>query len=121
MSGRRPMGSLEADILASLWAASGPMTPAAVREQLSPPLAYTTVSTILARLWQKGLVRREREGKVYLYTAAVGEADLMAQRMHQTLKASGDQRAVLSRFVDTLTVREARALRDVLDKLEEEA
>jgi predicted transcriptional regulator len=121
MSERRPMGALEADVLACLWAEADPMTPATVRAQLTPPLAYTTVSTILVRLWNKGLVRRERDGRVYRYTAAVGEADLAARRMHQALKGSGDQRAVLSRFVDTLTVREANALRRVLEQLDAEA
>jgi predicted transcriptional regulator len=120
MAERRPMGALEAEVMACLWAAKGPTTPAVVRDKLPQPLAYTTVSTILVRLWQKGLVSRERNGKAFLYTSIVGEADLAAQRMHQALQRTGDHRAALSRFVDTLTVREAKALRQILGQLDAE-
>jgi predicted transcriptional regulator len=34
------------------------------------PVAYTTVMTVLARLHERGLVRRERSGKRYVYQAA---------------------------------------------------
>ena len=120
MTERRPMGALEADVLACLWAADEPITPAAVRHQLPQTLAYTTVSTILVRLWQKDLVSRVRKGKVFLYAATIGEADLAAQRMHQTLQRTGDHRAALSRFVDTLTTREAIALRQIIEQLDAE-
>ncbi len=121
MSDRRPMGALEADVLACLWAAPGPMSPGAVREQLPQPLAYTTVSTILVRLSQKGLVSRQRSGRAYEYAAEVAEADLAAQRMHQALERTDDRRAALSRFVDILTVREANALRKLLADLDAES
>jgi predicted transcriptional regulator len=120
MAERRPMGALEAEVMACLWAAKGSVTPAAVREKLAQPLAYTTVSTILVRLWQKGLVSRERSGKVFLYTSVVEEADLAAQRMHQALQRTGNRRAALSRFVDTLTVGESKALRQIVEQLDAE-
>lgn len=120
MNERRPMGALEADVLTCLWASADPMTPAAVRDRLPQTLAYTTVSTILVRLSQKGLVSRTRNGRVYEYRATVAEADLAAQRMHQALQRTDDRRAALSRFVDTLTVREANALRKLLAELDAE-
>ncbi len=47
---------------------------AAVQEKLDPPLAYTTVQTILNRLAKKGKITRELEGRAYLYSPAVTQA-----------------------------------------------
>ncbi|MBI2765950.1 MAG: BlaI/MecI/CopY family transcriptional regulator [Chloroflexi bacterium] len=33
------------------------------------PLAYTTVMTVMTRLWEKGYLFRQRHGKAYLYEA----------------------------------------------------
>ena len=33
------------------------------------PLAYTTVMTVLTRLWQKGYLSRNQEGRAFLYEA----------------------------------------------------
>ena len=43
---------------------------------LERPLALTTVLTTLDRLYDKGIVRREREGKAYRYRAVVTELEL---------------------------------------------
>lgn len=67
------LGPLEADVLASLHRLEE--APAReVREALEDrgvSVAYTTVATILGRLWSKGLVRRRREacrgGERYVY------------------------------------------------------
>ncbi len=69
------IGTLEADVLASLRHLKE--APARdVREELAGRgvrVAYTTVATILSRLWEKGLVRRRREtcrgGERYVYHA----------------------------------------------------
>ncbi len=47
---------------------------AAVQEKLDPPLAYTTVQTILNRLATKGKITRQLEGRAYLYSPAVTQA-----------------------------------------------
>jgi len=115
MPDRRPMGSLEADVLDVLWRADGPVTPARVREDLKTNLAYTTVMTVLSRLWQKGLATRTKEGRAFAYEAVVSESDLAATRMRATLTATSDRAATMSRFVDGLEKREAAALRALLD------
>ena len=118
MSDRRPMGALETDVLRALWASATPSTPAEVLRQLGTDLAYTTVMTILTRLWRKGLVEREQQGRAYAYQALVSEADLTAKRMKETLAATKDREAALTRFVDSLSKRDERALRRVLDDLD---
>jgi predicted transcriptional regulator len=116
MSDRRPMGALEAEVLGVLWDHQTALTPAQVMAAIDGDLAYTTVMTILARLWKKGLVERERAGRAYAYRPVVTEADLAAQRMRATLDATTDQVAVLSRFVQGLSAKDARKLRRLLDQ-----
>jgi predicted transcriptional regulator len=117
---RREMGELEADILAQLWAAPDSMIPAEVRAAMGNTLAYTTVLTILTRLWQKGLVVRDHRGRAYAYSPAFSEAELAARRMRAALDRTRDREAALSRFVGTLSKRDERALRRVLIELDKE-
>jgi predicted transcriptional regulator len=76
LSEKSLLGALEAKVLTSLRDLEE--APAAtVRADLSrrgTRVAYTTVATILSRLWMKGLVRRRREpcrgGERYVYRSA---------------------------------------------------
>lgn len=111
------MGSLETEVLAALWAAERPLTPGEVHDTVGDDLAYTTVMTILTRLWKKGLLERERVGRAYVYAPKVSEADLAASRMHEHLARAGDREAALSRFVGALSRRDEAVLRKILDRL----
>lgn len=116
MSPRRPMGALEGEVLEVLWAADGPRTPAEVLAATDADLAYTTVMTILTRLWQKGLAERVKQGRAYAYSATHTEADLVASRMQDQLSRSSDRLATMSRFVDGLDPDEAATLRALLEE-----
>lgn len=117
MAARRGMGELEAEVMSCLWGAERPITPAEVRDALGGALAYTTVMTILARLWDKGLAERERRGRAYAYSPTVSEAEAAAQRMRATLERTSDRETALARFVDELSAQDARALRRILGPL----
>jgi predicted transcriptional regulator len=109
------MGALEGEVLQVLWGAEEPLTPGQVLEALDGDLAYTTVMTILTRLWQKGLAERVKAGRAYAYTATVTEPDLLAGRMRDELDRSRDRLATMSRFVDGLDEDEAHLLRALLE------
>lgn len=113
---RRADGALERDILAELWSASEPLTPADVRERLGHDLAYTTVATVLGRLHDKGLVDRLAQGRGFAYRSTVSEAELAARRITELVSAAGDRGAVLSSFVHHLSRRDAATLRALLDQ-----
>ena len=115
MAKRRAMGSLESEVLGVLWRTDEAQTPGEVLDALADDLAYTTVMTILTRLWQKGLVERVRQGRAYAYRPVVSEAELLASRMREELSRSSDRLETMSRFVDALDPREARALRRLLE------
>jgi predicted transcriptional regulator len=63
----------ELDVMGVLWE-HGPATVAEVREELSDPLAYTTVLTVLRILEEKGYVGHEEEGRAHRYHALVERA-----------------------------------------------
>ncbi len=110
------MGALEAEVLGVLWDRGRAVTPGEAAEAVGGDLAYTTIMTILARLWKKGLVERERVGRAYAYRPVLSEADLAAHKMHDTLGRTSDQAAVLSRFVNGLSRQDVRRLRKLLDE-----
>lgn len=114
MSGRRADGALETEVLGVLWAATGPLTPGEVNEELGDELAYTTIMTILARLWKKGLAERMPHGRAYAYTAVLSESEFTTKKMTQALESSADRASVLAGFVGSLSRRDVRQLRRLL-------
>ena len=114
MTARRAHGELEHEVLAALWASEVPMTPDAVRTAVSAELAYTTVQTILVRLYEKGVVTREAHGRGYWYAPLLDEADIAARRMRELLDREADRDGILSRFVRELPRADAAALRSAL-------
>ncbi len=119
---RRAAGTLEAEVLAILREASGPLSPGEVRQRISAgrrgELSYSTIVTIVSRLHDKGLLARQRAGRGFTYTP-VDEASLAASRMSQALGSGIDRDAVLSRFVSGLSGRDAGLLRRLLSSGQE--
>ncbi len=109
-------GSLEAEVMAVLWAADGPLTPSDVQHGLGRELAYTTVMTTLTRLHAKGIVGREKSGRAYAYTPLQRAEDQAAQTMTDVLTRGADPAAVLTRFVDRLGPKEEALLRRLLEQ-----
>lgn len=66
------LGELEQAIMEVLWKRQQEATVREVVSELprTPPLAYTTVATVMSRLVEKGLLLRARSGKVDLYHPA---------------------------------------------------
>ncbi|MFF4755950.1 BlaI/MecI/CopY family transcriptional regulator [Streptomyces sp. NPDC002514] len=112
---RRPAGELEASVMAALWAAGGPQTPGQVQLSLGADLARTTVTTILSRLHEKGVVGRHRQGRGYAYVPVQDAQGLTARRMHTELDRDSDRETVLARFVAQLSADDERVLRDLLE------
>lgn len=110
---RRPSGELESEVLAVLWSAGTPLTPAQVRDELGGDLAYTTVMTTLARLFEKGSVHRHRAGRAFAYEPAMDVAAAAAEQMRRLLDR-GDHETVLARFVGTLDDADGRFLSGLL-------
>ncbi|MFJ3949898.1 BlaI/MecI/CopY family transcriptional regulator [Streptomyces libani] len=112
---RRPSGELEASVLAALWAAEGPLSPAEVQSTLGRRLARTTVTTILTRLHHKGAVSRSRAGRGFVYSPIQDSAGLTARRMRSELDKQDDRGAALARFVSQLSSEDEQLLRSLLE------
>jgi predicted transcriptional regulator len=63
-------------IMKVLWQ-HGEASVAQVQELLpvKPPLAYSTISTVLSRMEKKGLVTHRRQDRVFYYQAAVSQGE----------------------------------------------
>lgn len=113
---RRGQGQLESQVLTVLRSAGGPATAGWVQEHLDGDLAYTTVITILSRLYAKNAVTRTRQGRSYVWTSASDEAGLAALRMRRVLDGERDREAVLARFVSALSPGDEARLRELLSR-----
>jgi predicted transcriptional regulator len=120
MSTVRRLGHLEADVMQRLWAWDRPATVREVLEDLvrERPLAYTTVMTVMDNLHSKGMVRREKRGKAYAYSAVASREEHTAEQLEQLLAQSSDRSAALLHFVERLGPDEAAELRALLSDRE---
>ena len=114
----RVLGPLEADVMEVMWSAGGRMSVRAVLDRLNDgrdsPLAYTTVMTVMARLAEKDILRRQLDGRGYVYEPIVADAAAIAVR--SVVRDFGE--AAVAQFVDAaradpkLRRRLERLLRD---------
>jgi len=113
---RASLGQLQAAVMDVVWDEGGWLTSAEVHGRLDrrPPLAYTTVMTILVRLWQKGRLERTRRGKAFAYRALQSREEFAAARMGAILAGAGDPAATLSRFLTSIGPEDREQLRRLL-------
>lgn len=112
------MGSLESAILEIMWSADESLKPGDVLERLAidPPVTYSTVLTILRRLWKKGLINRARDGKAFRYTPVMTKEEQIAHAMTMTFAAASDPAIALGHFVAQLSVDDTTVLQKLLRK-----
>jgi predicted transcriptional regulator len=116
----RQFGDLEADIMGRLWLRDRPTTVRDVLNDLRQerPLAYTTVMTVMDKLYRKGWLSREREGRAFLYSPVASREEYSAGLMAQALDTSSDRVATLVRFFEQMSPDEAQTLRSALESVE---
>jgi predicted transcriptional regulator len=115
---RAALGHLERIVMDTVWR-GGDFSVRHVQGQLPRTVAYTTVMTTLDRLFKKGLVLRRREGRAFVYRAALERHELEAAMTTGLLNellsnSSSAARPFLSNLVDVV----ADSDRELLDELE---
>lgn len=75
---------LELRIMQVIWR-EGPSNVASVSQQLAPALAYTTVQTVLNILQRKGHLTRRLNGRAYVYSAKVSEANTLTHAVRDLI------------------------------------
>jgi BlaI family transcriptional regulator, penicillinase repressor len=78
----RALTRLELRIMQVIWRC-GSSTVNDVQAELKPPLAYTTVQTVLNILERKGRLKRELRGRAYLYSARVSQDRALGQGVRE--------------------------------------
>jgi predicted transcriptional regulator len=107
------LGPLESEVMEIIWESGRPMSVRELLERINdgrdPELAYTTVMTVMSRLVDKGILRRTRKGRGYIYEATASDAAGIAVR--NVMRQFGD--AAMAHFVE-----EARADPKALRRLQ---
>lgn len=98
------------------WDRGGWLTTREVLETLSGErrLAYTTVMTILVRLWKKGFLERRKDGRAFAYHPISTREQWTARRMGELLSVADNRAAALSHFVSDMTKSDVDQLRRLL-------
>ena len=111
------LGDLQLRILKVLWA-DGLSSVAHVRQRLrKPPLAYTTIATMLRKMEERGLVSHREEGRKFLYQAAVSAEDVsrsmtdnVVDRLFEGSLAGTVNHLLSTRDVDAEELKELEAM-----------
>lgn len=112
------LGELELTVMDFIWRRDGVVTVPDVQAHLlkKRKLAYTSTMTVMHRLWKKGLLNRSDEQRPHTYWPAVSREDYSADLMVGVLREFGDERAVLTRFVERVGPKEAEMLRKLTNR-----
>ncbi len=118
------LGALEAQVMNAVWDARGSVSVEQVRHALSEAgkdVAYTTVMTTMSRLYKKGLLGREMQGKAYYYTAAVSRRELDTSVIKHVIDGllSTFAEPAMSYFVEALSESDPAKLESLAEIIEE--
>jgi len=96
-------GALETAIMEVVWAA-GPVTVRDVLQTLKRDCAYTTVMTVMQRLFDKGVLRRQLVDNAYQYSPAIPKEKFVQQAVRNSVDQliDGYGAVALAHFVDAL-------------------
>jgi predicted transcriptional regulator len=117
----KPLTATELEMMNIIWR-FGPCSVQQVLEQLLPTreLAYTSVSTIVRILEQKGYVTSSKEGRGHLYEAAVSKEEYQRSTVQRMVTSVFDNTPALlvRRLLDTqsLTSEDLAEIRALLRK-----
>lgn len=112
---------LEAEIMDIVWSRKlrrFPVSDVLAVLEKRREVAYTTVMTTVARLFEKGLLTRERDGKRYLYAPCGDREEFLQATAREVFESLGTPagRESLALLVETVSSADSSAL-DELERL----
>lgn len=75
------LGGLEQKIMETLWSSDVPLKPSEVLAKIDGKNAYTTIMTVLKRMTDKKIVKREMKDRVYYYQADKEKCDFASEAL----------------------------------------
>ena len=116
------LGKLEKTVMEEAWR-RGRVSASDIYRAFGERTAYTTWMTTLDRLFKKGLLAREKDGRAYVYSPRVSreefERGVAEDVLGDLLDRSGGAEPLLACIVDAVSEHD-RALLDELQRLVEE-
>lgn len=115
---RLPSDDLEYAVLATLWDLSTASTREIHRRVGEPAgLVYTTIAKVLDRLYDKGLVARERHGKAFVYRARIAPKVVEKARAENALKRllGSSPRAAVATLVDAVETLDPKLIDELAE------
>jgi len=119
------LGPLEADIMQVVWRIRK-ATVQDVYEELSKDrtIAYNTVMTVMTRLAQKGVLKRQKDGRAFLYFPKTTKNEVGKGMLQYVIDKifSGSKVPVISQLLDgaELSDEELKALERLVEKKKSE-
>lgn len=120
------LGELERDIMEIIWKSNTSLSVRDVTEALQKKrkIAYTTVMTIMGRLVDKGLLKRQESGKAYAYQPVYSKEKFLSRVSRQIIKnfiTSFGEAAVahFAQEVNKLTPEKRKQLQKMLKEAKE--
>lgn len=116
------LGDLEARVMSAVWALDRPSSARTVHERVAREhnVAIHTVITVLNKLVEKGLLRREKRDDLLHFESTLGEEEFRAQASRQVVEGimSFGPDAVTASFVDVLAERDPAQLAELARLIE---
>lgn len=112
------LGSLERAIMEGLWSLGRPATVADVQKVIQPEREYHTVTTVMVRLCEKGLLYRSKQKGVWNYAPTLSRDEFAARIARELMNGVLDLApgAAVASFVDLLDSRDPEGL-DMLERM----
>lgn len=115
------ISNAEYQVMKVIWKYA-PVSTNQVVEYLAPTSSWNpkTIQTMLLRLVKKGVLEKEKDGRMYVYTPVILEAEYRNDASRTFLQQfyNGALGAMVQNFIrqDQLSDEEIQQLRDILDK-----
>jgi predicted transcriptional regulator len=115
------LGPLERAVMEQIWDQPGDeFSVRDILETAGKRNAYTTVMTVLDRLWRKGLLTRRRLGRAYVYKARISREAHIEKLVAQVLARTTDRSSAILGFVRGVDEDDLPELRKAIRRVERE-
>ncbi len=119
-----PFGDLEEKVMEVLWK-KGSATVSEVKKALKDKFAHTTIMTILDRLYKKGILKREKEGKGYRYYTIISKEEfekMVAKKVVKDITKTNPSLAIAAfeGIVENLSKEDIEKLKKLIEEKENE-
>ncbi len=119
---RQVLGDLEADIMEIVWRKKE-ATVREVHEELNQQrdAAYTTVMTVMSRLTDKGILRKEKSGSAFLYFPVLSKKAFKKSTVNKVLSGLFEDftSPAINQFVDFLDSEDPNNIEELSKIIEE--